>query len=418
MASSGMSYPPAGASPRSATSANLGAMASSYMGSPGADSSGMGAVDPALVQASMGASPQGKVPHDAFRVLIWLSWLIAVLASIGRTVIRIRMKKGFQLDDAFLALALTTLTAGTALLYVGRDALYTAQALLINPMLALTMDNIMPDILLYQKVYLSALSLTWVTIFTVKIAFLHLFRQLICRMPRMIRCWWIVAVATALSFVFCFCDTFISCFKIGMDANIVSDLLIVAISIVLIYQVRIAPRHKAGLCLFLCLQIFIAIIAIIRVSGIRVSGAKIAGMQSGLTFDYPWTDLWQQIEASIAVALFSFTAFRSVFIADGSRVVPSPESPQRWYYSPVERVKKIKRGRQDGEIYLSSGDFGKRFPVIPNLTMTGMRSFAQVSHRDSYLETGLYPGNGGTFTGDDGDTQPLQNPPTRPAGGI
>ena len=129
------------------------------------------------------------------------------------------MKKGLQLDDAFLAFAMLTLTGATVLLYKGTSAMYAAQAVLLNPLSAANMPNLLNEIVFFQQVNWSVLSLTWGTIFTVKLAFLHLFRQLICRMPAMIRWWWVVCVATFLSFVFCFSDTFLSCSKMGMAAG-------------------------------------------------------------------------------------------------------------------------------------------------------------------------------------------------------
>ena len=86
-------------------------------------------------------------------------------------------------------------------------------------------------------------------------------------------------------------------------------MLILTIPLSLLYRVQIATKQKFGLAAFLCLSIFMIVVAAIRVSGFHYEG----------TWDNTWIFFWQQIEASVAVAMISVTAFRSAFVADGSR---------------------------------------------------------------------------------------------------
>lgn len=134
--------------------------------------------------------------------------------------------------------------------------------------------------------------------------------------------------------------------------------IVVAIPIWLIYKVKMKPKRKLGLATFLCLQVLMAAMAIVRVSGIREKG----------NFDNPWIFLWQQVEACVAVTMVSFTAFKSVFINDG--VQSQTSNNKYWYSSAVERVlNRRKRSQID--------DLDDRLPSVPGGTLTGMRTFIE-----------------------------------------
>ena len=77
----------------------------------------------------------------------------------------------------------------------------------------------------------------------------------------------------------------------------------------LLWQVRMPLEQKAGIGLFLCLSICMIILAIVRV----------AGYHYRTKLDITWEFLWQQVEACIAVTMFSLTAIRSLFVAPKSR---------------------------------------------------------------------------------------------------
>ena len=153
---------------------------------------------------------------------------------------------------------------------------------------------------------------------------------------------------------------------IGLD--IVTDFLIISIPARILYQVRIAPRHKFGIGAFLFLSIFMIIIACIRISGFRVHGS----------YGYTWQAFWMEFEACTAVIMVSLTAFRSLFVAEGSR--RSEEKRGRaWYSSSVARLRRGKRS--DGaERDLES------LPKIPGASLTGMRTFIRGPQPDLEYE--------------------------------
>ena len=119
---------------------------------------------------------------------------------------------------------------------------------------------------------------------------------------------------------------------------------------------------------FLCLNIAMAIIAIVRVAGIRHRG----------TIDYTWIFFWQHIEVCVAVSMVSFTAFRSLFVSTGQEAAAKKARP--WYSSQARKLRGAK-----GERLRNGGH--EKLPSIPGATMTGMRTFIRGSRGVSTIDS-------------------------------
>lgn len=99
-----------------------------------------------------------------------------------------------------------------------------------------------------------------------------------------------------------------------------------------------------------------------------VAITKIAGMKprgSG-SVDIVWTAFWQQQECSIAVLMFSVSAFRSLFVPSPTQ--PPAPRPQR--DSPSEKGRRPLRRHPDADLFDTHETNG--LPQIPNATITGM----------------------------------------------
>lgn len=129
---------------------------------------------------------------------------------------------------------------------------------------------------------------------------------------------------------------------------------VLAIPLNILWRVKMQTQQKLGLAAFLCLQVLMIIIAIIRISGFVYHNA----------FDMGWVYLWQQIESCVSVSAISLTAFRIMFVANASR--RSGRNPWQWTDSFKRRFyKKYSEGSGSGELDDVS---------IPGGTMTGMRT--------------------------------------------
>ena len=143
-------------------------------------------------------------------------------------------------------------------------------------------------------------------------------------------------------------------------------------------------QQKLGLAAFLCLQILMIILAIIRISGFVYHNA----------FDMGWVYLWQQIESCIAVSTISLTAFRIMFVASTSRRVRSP-----WQWTDSFKKRFYKRSNET----TSTGVLDD--VPIPGGTLTGMRT-AIGGPRTQHTTTMF------SIFDDEGEQYPLQPQPT------
>lgn len=106
------------------------------------------------------------------------------------------------------------------------------------------------------------------------------------------------------------------------------------------------------------------IIAVIRMSNERTSP---------LDIDLMWITFWHQVEASTAVIMVCFTAFRSFFVARESRVREDRNRRLHWYmnrkHQATAAAKRWIGLRSDSREEING------LPNIPRATMTGMDTF-------------------------------------------
>lgn len=112
-------------------------------------------------------------------------------------------------------------------------------------------------------------------------------------------------------------------------------------------------RQKVGLGVFLTMNVWIIIIAMIRATTFR----------QGRIFDETWICFFQFLEAHIAILATCFSTFRSLFVAKGSKVDEKQQerpsrSRQRWILRrPQPNLRPL-----DG------------LPAFPSATLTGLRT--------------------------------------------
>lgn len=141
---------------------------------------------------------------------------------------------------------------------------------------------------------------------------------------------------------------------IVISLDILTDVMIIAIPVRLLWAVQIRPRQKLCLGLSLCLSIFMIITAIVKISGLRDSRGA---------FNMVWVMFWHYAEGCIAVLMISLTAFRSLFVSQNPSP-PRPNIPPSW-----SSKLRLRRARQDQDLQWSD------LPSIPPATLTGMRTY-------------------------------------------
>ena len=285
------------------------------------------------------------------------------------------------LDDFLLFSACVCLVAATILLNLGANILF--QISIFRNMIGLA-QQLPPKLVIdaTSKIQLYTYpfgSLIWATIFFVKFSYLAFFRLLIDRQYSMLVYWRTTCLITGLAAVFDITSCFIGCPKFGnaniqcsnayyMDRllaveavtialDIITDLMILSLPIYLLYQIKLKPRQKIGIGSFLCLSVFMIIIAIIRISRVHAADFEV------------WACFWQQIEGCVAVLMVSLTAFRTLFV--GKHASASDQQKAKADSTYRRRLWFLKKPSQNG-----NGDGKVHVSVpVPGATMTGLRTF-------------------------------------------
>ena len=151
---------------------------------------------------------------------------------------------------------------------------------------------------------------------------------------------------------------------------------VISIPVILLWNVRINLRRKLALWGILCLSIFTAITAVIKVAGGNISHGQV---------DTAWAIFWVQAEAAVAIIVVSVTAFRALFVAHqaSKQQVPAHHASTSQYI-----LSQIARGRDD-------------LPAAPAPTLTSTRTFIRYS-----------PYGEGSFEASRDMELPLQGPRT------
>ena len=133
--------------------------------------------------------------------------------------------------------------------------------------------------------------------------------------------------------------------------------------VLLLWAVQMKARQKYGLSAMLSLSLVMAICAITRMAGIHLEND---------TVDIVWSVFWQQQECSIAVIMFSMTAFRSFFVG-GSMKPADAHKGRTTYWRNKNLFRRFPRA--------VDGENSDALPAIPSATLTGMRTLINGSGR-------------------------------------
>ena len=105
---------------------------------------------------------------------------------------------------------------------------------------------------------------------------------------------------------------------------------------------------------------------------------QVSGLRDGGTIDVTWFLFWLQLQTSTAVSVFSFTAFRSLFITEKAKA--RARKRNLWHPSPIRQLRRVTNDTWYGgnRILLQS---------FPSATLTGMRTFIRGGRSVNTLDT-------------------------------
>ncbi|KAI0105053.1 hypothetical protein GGR51DRAFT_572094 [Nemania sp. FL0031] len=315
---------------------------------------------------------------------------LALLCFAGRIAIRLVYQKRLCLDDAFLILAAGSLVAATGILYYISYFLYLHSAALLDPGVLPYVIADYNQLLNLQKKTYPYLALIWTTTYAVKACFLAFMRPLLWHISRGVNWYyWSIVMFSGVSLAFVVAEPFIICPYFGADAiqcfnstvnekktlaltalatilDIASDIMVVSLPIIVLRNSPLNRSTKFGLAIFLCLSIFMAILAIVRISGFYYKGLE----------DDIWEFFWQQTEGAVAVMMASITAFRTLFVkrkGDGKAEAPKEVSHSSRFRRFLANFKAL--AREQPEEKPVSPSLAVELPQLPSSILTGLRTF-------------------------------------------
>ncbi|KAL5390447.1 hypothetical protein PMIN02_006982 [Paraphaeosphaeria minitans] len=279
----------------------------------------------------------GRIPMVSLELSLGILFGLAMIACMGRMIIRLSSSGRLALDDGLLVFALFCLAFSTAIAYKIAPNYYIVQALVRGDPAA----KIIASTQGYRKLTahynwtFANIVLSWTAIFFVKGSYLALFYPMMSVMSKHVLWfyWAAVAFSAASWFVLAFGSNFILCKELGTAAvkcyynnsrhgmltmlavtatlDGVTNLTIVIIPIFILRRSAMRGTVKLGVGVFLMLSVVMLVCSIVRAAGVYYQGI----------IDCRWQSYWCHVEACIAVIMGSLTVYRSTLV--GSNEVPS-----------------------------------------------------------------------------------------------
>ncbi|KKY28246.1 hypothetical protein UCDDS831_g00429 [Diplodia seriata] len=257
--------------------------------------------------------------------------LIVVTSAtvITRFSIRIWKRKPLQIEDLLVGIAWAAFLALTISYIVVTPPMYHLYA--VSGGRADPYPAMMDDALFIIKVFFYSTMLLWVTLWAVKFSLLALYRRLMNGLRTYVVLWWILVVFCAATFVGAIISNLTSCSSMhawfspgecgtprdinaqiaslyyAFAVDILTDLLIMALPIRLIWNLQMPRAEKLAVGALFCSGFVCITMAVLRVVQIGVK----AGNNS--TPSSSWLALWAEVEAATAVFIGCCPAFAAFY---------------------------------------------------------------------------------------------------------
>ncbi|TVY22952.1 hypothetical protein LHYA1_G008173 [Lachnellula hyalina] len=261
-----------------------------------------------------------SLSYDQTNALIWTLGGLAIVLTVGRLLIRLKLNKKLHWDDAAHVVAL--------LCMILHSAIYTGGRSLAEAVLAYRAKKThhVPDLKLYLRLNIVTAVFGFTCYWAVKLSFLLFYRMLFGVSKAFMKAWWGVSayvlitfwVAIGTSLTQCGGSAFkitdpVACgskqseildskiFKICFAVNITSDLAIMALPLGMLSRLQIRAVQKLGIAVIFCLTFVIIALEIVRL----VQSLKGTGQS--------WNVVWTNTETSVAVIVSCLPTYNTLF---------------------------------------------------------------------------------------------------------
>ncbi|KAL9085165.1 MAG: hypothetical protein Q9159_004847 [Coniocarpon cinnabarinum] len=235
------------------------------------------------------------VAHDPnltvgdFRVVIWVETGVAILFVLTRGLLRLHSRERPSFDDAFVVFALLCMVISSALYTPVLPAVFLLSDL-EKGRVKQPPAKFMAEERRYLKYQFAIIILFWTTIWMVKGSFLAFYKQI-------------------------FSGQFIgwqraACLYYATAADIFTDLLIMALPLSILWQLRMNKKTKMALGLLFLVGFVIILFAILRLVYTRPKHAHV---------NPKWLAVWSSTESCIAVGVSCAPPFRKFLVRRGQQ---------------------------------------------------------------------------------------------------
>ncbi|KAE9370245.1 hypothetical protein N431DRAFT_343209 [Stipitochalara longipes BDJ] len=252
-----------------------------------------------------------------------VSYVLSILRSAARLVKTHQLP--FSAEDVFMYFGLVSFTIMCSLYFSYLPKLHNINQVVTGQMEPYA--SMEGDIVTIEKGLLMLEIFFWSTLWAVKLSLLFMSRKLIVGLSTYTKAWWGVMAFTVLTFVGCVISAFTSCSSLqdwfspedkcstprdemakaaslwySFAADLLTDLMIMAIPIHILYTIRISTAQKLSAGIVFTVGIITMITGIVRIISMWVNIEKDSV-----------TTLWSVIEAGVAIIVGCLPSF-AIFI--------------------------------------------------------------------------------------------------------
>ncbi|KAL8934497.1 MAG: hypothetical protein Q9216_005882 [Gyalolechia sp. 2 TL-2023] len=304
-----------------------------------------------------------KVGAEVFIATSWTCTTVALAFLIFRLFVRLHSFKRLYADDYLVIAAWLMILATSITWQIQKDALYdqynlAAGKTAITPQFASQQETL-------SRATLAIVTMFYCSLWSVKLSFLLFFRRLDQNVKGHRVWWWCVLTFTVATWASCIGDIQYQClvkpfewiarncssgyqlsfqwvtFSWNCAADVLSDVTIITLPIIMLWNVRIPRPKKIALMALFSITVIVIIVSIIRVAVVTSKTTQA---------DVTWLHLWSLIEMAVgkiqrplrvgdstliyrqrlAVIVACLASFRQLFVMSGKRMKRTPEQQSQF----------------------------------------------------------------------------------------
>ncbi|KAI0968225.1 hypothetical protein F4678DRAFT_206731 [Xylaria arbuscula] len=267
------------------------------------------------------------VPKETFQGLVWGGFALCVIAFACRAHIRILCHCRFLADDWLMLVSLLALLGNGILSQLLLDPVYTVsyvEAGHLQPS-ADFLDVVRRNLQAFGIFFI----VSYIGIWLIKVGFLVFFYRLGSKITRFLVLWWIFLIVTiaslgiilgtgrfscffgSIEYISTVCSTTgadkdKAIFKLSVALDVISDALILAFPLSILWGTSISLRQKYVLSAVFSLVLLTVAVTIVRTSAYGGANETVASV--------PWVWFWISVEWVVSFIAACIVSFRALFV--------------------------------------------------------------------------------------------------------